>query len=45
MEVVAEAATGREAVQRARLHHADVVVMDIRMPDMDGLTAHPPDLW
>lgn len=39
MEVVAEAATGREAVHRARLQQADVVVMDIRMPDMDGLAA------
>ncbi|MFE3654093.1 response regulator [Streptomyces sp. NPDC057579] len=39
MEVVAEAATGREAVQLARSHHVDLVVMDIRMPDLDGLAA------
>ena len=39
MEVVGLAATGREAVQLARTTRADVVVMDIRMPDLDGLAA------
>ncbi|MEU9110972.1 response regulator transcription factor [Streptomyces sp. NPDC048483] len=39
MEVVAEAATGREAVASARSHRADLVLMDIRMPDLDGLAA------
>ncbi|MFC8666936.1 LuxR C-terminal-related transcriptional regulator [Streptomyces sp. NPDC057199] len=39
MEVVAEAATRREAVLHARLYRADVAVMDIRMSDLDGLTA------
>ncbi len=39
IEVVGEAATGREALQAAREHHPDVVVMDIRMPDMDGIEA------
>ncbi|MCZ1008943.1 response regulator [Streptomyces lydicus] len=39
MEVVAEAATGREAVGLARSHRADLVLMDIRMPDLDGLAA------
>jgi DNA-binding NarL/FixJ family response regulator len=39
LEVVGEASTGREAVQLARAAHADVVLMDIRMPDVDGLTA------
>jgi DNA-binding NarL/FixJ family response regulator len=38
-EVVGEARTGREAVELARTTRADVVVMDIRMPDMDGITA------
>jgi DNA-binding NarL/FixJ family response regulator len=37
--VVGEAATGREAVELARGTRADVVLMDIRMPDLDGLTA------
>jgi DNA-binding NarL/FixJ family response regulator len=39
MEVVAEAATGAEAVARARDTRADLVLMDIRMPDMDGIEA------
>ncbi len=39
LEVVAEAATGREAVAQARQHRADVVLMDIRMPEMDGISA------
>jgi DNA-binding NarL/FixJ family response regulator len=39
MEVVAEAADGKEAAELARTHHPDVVVMDIRMPGTDGLAA------
>jgi DNA-binding NarL/FixJ family response regulator len=39
MEVVAEATDGAEAVDLARLHHPDLVLMDIRMPGTDGLTA------
>ncbi|WP_371668102.1 response regulator transcription factor [Streptomyces sp. NBC_00289] len=39
MEVVAEASTGREAVELARTHRVDLVLMDIRMPDLDGLAA------
>jgi DNA-binding NarL/FixJ family response regulator len=39
MAVVGEAANGHQAVDLARSTHADVVVMDIRMPDLDGLTA------
>ena len=38
-EVVAEAATGREAVDMARTHRPDVVLMDVRMPDLDGIAA------
>ena len=37
--VVAEAATGEEAVARARDLRPDVVLMDIRMPDLDGIEA------
>jgi DNA-binding NarL/FixJ family response regulator len=39
IEVVAEAADGEEAVQLARTLKPDVVLMDIRMPGMDGLQA------
>ncbi|GHH84062.1 response regulator [Streptomyces capitiformicae] len=39
MEVVGEAATGREAVELARTARADLVVMDLRMPDLDGIEA------
>lgn len=39
MEVVAEAGTGRQAVELARAERADLVVMDVRMPDLDGIEA------
>ncbi|KJY42929.1 LuxR family transcriptional regulator [Streptomyces sp. NRRL B-1568] len=39
IEVVAEAANGREAVELARRHRADVALLDIQMPVMDGLAA------
>lgn len=39
MQVVGEAADGREALAAAREHRPDVVLMDIRMPEVDGLQA------
>ncbi|WP_444888822.1 response regulator [Microbulbifer sp. JMSA008] len=39
IEVVAEAGTGIEAVEAARAHQPDIILMDIRMPEMDGLEA------
>jgi DNA-binding NarL/FixJ family response regulator len=39
MEVVGEAADGREAVTEARRLRPDVVLMDVRMPDVDGIEA------
>lgn len=40
-EVVAEAADGREAYEAALLHRPDVVLLDVRMPGVDGLAALP----
>jgi DNA-binding NarL/FixJ family response regulator len=39
IEIVGEASTGREAVERARRFDPDVVLMDVRMPDLDGIGA------
>ena len=39
MTVVAEAANGREAIQQFRAHRPDVTLMDIQMPEMNGLDA------
>ncbi|GAA4380044.1 MULTISPECIES: response regulator [Actinomadura] len=39
IEVIGQAGNGREAVEMARRLDPDVVVMDIRMPEMDGLAA------
>ena len=39
MALVAEAANGREAIQRFRAHRPDVTLMDLQMPEMSGLDA------
>jgi DNA-binding NarL/FixJ family response regulator len=39
VEVVAAAADGDQALELARLHHPDVVLMDLRMPRTDGVAA------
>jgi DNA-binding NarL/FixJ family response regulator len=39
MRVVAEAGDGIEAIDRHRRHHPDLVLMDIRMPNLDGIEA------
>src|SRR5689334_21328314 len=39
LEVVAEAANGADAIEAFRLHRPDVVLMDLRMPGMEGVEA------
>ncbi|MGH2743746.1 MAG: response regulator [Thermoleophilaceae bacterium] len=39
IEVVGEADDGRDAVYRTRLLHPDIVLMDVRMPNLDGISA------
>ena len=39
MRVVAEAGTGLEALEEFRKHHPDITLMDLRMPDMNGIDA------
>jgi DNA-binding NarL/FixJ family response regulator len=39
IEVVGEAANGREAVEGAVVHRPDVMIMDLAMPDVDGFAA------
>ncbi|MFI8302256.1 response regulator [Streptomyces sp. NPDC085927] len=41
IRVVAEAADGREACEAARDHRPDVILLDVRMPGMDGISALP----
>jgi DNA-binding NarL/FixJ family response regulator len=39
MKIVAEAATGREAIEQFRMHTPDITLMDLQMPDMNGIDA------
>jgi len=39
MTLVGEASNGREAIQQFRLHHPDITLMDIQMPELNGLDA------
>jgi DNA-binding NarL/FixJ family response regulator len=39
IEIIGEASTGREAIARSRRLGPDVVLMDVRMPDLDGIAA------
>jgi DNA-binding NarL/FixJ family response regulator len=39
MTIIAQASNGREAIQQFRTHHPDIVLMDMQMPEMNGLDA------
>jgi CheY-like chemotaxis protein len=39
MQLIAQAATGSEAIQMFRQHQPDVTLMDLRLPDMSGIDA------
>jgi DNA-binding NarL/FixJ family response regulator len=39
MTIVGQASNGREAIQQFRVHHPDVVLMDLQMPQMNGVDA------
>jgi DNA-binding NarL/FixJ family response regulator len=39
LRLVAEASTGRDAIQQFRIHRPDITLMDIQMPEMSGLDA------
>jgi DNA-binding NarL/FixJ family response regulator len=39
MQLIGEAGNGREAIQQFRLHHPDITLMDLQMPEMSGLDA------
>ena len=39
VEVVAESESGEEAIDQARIHHPDVILMDVHMPGMGGIEA------
>ena len=39
MELVAQASTGREAVEKFKAHRPDITLMDLQMPDMSGIEA------
>ncbi|WP_051872368.1 response regulator [Streptomyces sclerotialus] len=41
IEVVSDAADGRQAYEEARLHRPDVILLDVRMPGVDGISALP----
>src|SRR6202046_912905 len=39
MKMIAEAATGVEAIKQFKLHRPDITLMDLQMPDMSGIEA------
>ena len=45
MQLVAEASTGREAVEEFRTHQQDITLMDLQMPDMNRIRSDHRDSW
>ena len=43
LEIVGEASDGADAVRLVELYKPDVVLMDVRMPVLDGIRGHPGD--
>ena len=39
MEIIAEATTGKEAVEKAKLNKPDIILMDLGLPDITGIEA------
>jgi len=39
MTLIAEASNGREAIQQFRSHRPDITIMDLQMPEMNGMDA------
>jgi DNA-binding NarL/FixJ family response regulator len=39
MVIIGEASNGREAIQQFRIHHPDITLMDLQMPEMNGIDA------
>ena len=39
MKLVAEASNGKEAIEKFRMHHPDVTLMDLQMPNLNGIEA------
>ncbi len=39
MKLVAQGSSGREAIQQFRVHRPDITLMDLQMPEMNGLDA------
>jgi DNA-binding NarL/FixJ family response regulator len=44
-QIIGEASSGAEFQKLANLHHADVILMDVMIPDIDGITLTKKALW
>lgn len=44
-QIIAEASNGKEFKELTNLHHADIILIDVMMPDIDGITLTKKALW